>query len=696
MADKAIYELPAAETVQNEDLLVLEQGGVAKKLSGELLGDYVYAAAAEKIDEVNQAVADAQTAVNALEAQKDTIAQTIEAMADLGTDTTLSTTGMAADAKVTGDKISRFQTAVSDGYSFGIEAASGFEPVLFERGFYYSTPAEGSVSEQTTQANWWSAKRAITEGEKITVLGASQGSSQRLYAFLNSSSQVISRSGLKNYGTYTDTAPENAAYVVFNIQRNLTEPNPFYAFIGSGFLDYVPVIDSAIKNGGVINSTSGISTCDNAPEDCFVFVSSSGGTSAIADFPLSGAGWLLTIRNASQAMQIAYPWNLSQKQKYRVRQTGTWTEWETIQGDASPAQGDTYNNTYNITTTPSITTDTNGWLQPVDTDSTTEANATDMTGPIMSMLTDTGYCHLAPGVYWISGNIDLPAHATLEGCGRDTVIKLLSSVTSGYCIKTSQQCCIKDLYLTGGDTESWKTSSIGTRHGIYYIANADGQEAAQTPGFRNIIDNVYIHGFSGNGIYQHNTGGGLQQGIVITNCFIQRCTVGINIDYYSEYAKYIGNVIFACYYACINNGGNNVFSDCTFHGKVGFVIDNSSETKRNNAHGSAVGCTFNHINNTDADGSGKGGDAVVITNVTNGFVFTGCQIWYGAIKITSGRGIQFSDCLIGGDTPVITITGDSPTFFSSCLFHANPTITTGSSGSKFDNCYNYSGTAISG
>ena len=106
MADKQINQLVAASTMNDDDLLVMQQGGTAKKLSGKTLGDYVYAAAAGKVAEVNQAVADAQAAVSQLEADKDSIAQTVASMAQLGTDTALNTTGMAADAKAAGDAIS--------------------------------------------------------------------------------------------------------------------------------------------------------------------------------------------------------------------------------------------------------------------------------------------------------------------------------------------------------------------------------------------------------------------------------------------------------------------------------------------------------------------------------------------------------------------------------------------------------------
>lgn len=104
MADKTINELTAATTMGNDDLLVLQQGGVAKKLSGKQLGDYVYNAATEKVAEVNKAVDDARSSIN-------DIVESVQSMTELGTDTTLTTTGMAADAKAAGDKIAEVDEA---------------------------------------------------------------------------------------------------------------------------------------------------------------------------------------------------------------------------------------------------------------------------------------------------------------------------------------------------------------------------------------------------------------------------------------------------------------------------------------------------------------------------------------------------------------------------------------------------------
>ena len=109
MADKQIHELTAATQVNNEDLLVLQQDGAAKKLPGSVLVNYVSAGAQAKVTELSDAIdakiEEVQEAIDTAEGDINTIVQVVESMTELGTDTTLTVEGMAADAKATGDKI---------------------------------------------------------------------------------------------------------------------------------------------------------------------------------------------------------------------------------------------------------------------------------------------------------------------------------------------------------------------------------------------------------------------------------------------------------------------------------------------------------------------------------------------------------------------------------------------------------------
>lgn len=88
-----------------------EQGLIAElQAKGTAQVNRINQAAADVQAAVDQAesdaatiISDTQASINTLEAQKNTIAQTVASMAELGTDATLSTPGMAADAEAVGD-----------------------------------------------------------------------------------------------------------------------------------------------------------------------------------------------------------------------------------------------------------------------------------------------------------------------------------------------------------------------------------------------------------------------------------------------------------------------------------------------------------------------------------------------------------------------------------------------------------------
>lgn len=445
-------------------------------------------------------------------------------------------------------------------------------------------------------------------------------------------------------------------------------------------------------------------SCDDIAENCFLFVGSSGGVLTIPDAPYIGN--LMTMYVQSNiAFQMMYPWRGTDKIKYRSKNFDGWTSWSEIGSGGGTTtivqevSRDTYNNTYDITVSPTITTDANGWLQPVDTNTADETGKTDMTSAIMAMLNSTGYCHLAPGIYYVSGNIDMPADSMIEGCGKQTIIRLLQTQTSGYIVRMHTRSTLKNVCLSGGyNAGSISTPDIGGRKGINYIGNRDGQSSGVTPSTCTLcqIEGCWFENLD-SGFYGYNAGGGLQEGVEMSNCYFTRCKAGINIDYWTEYCKFVNCVMFQCYFACINNGGNNVFMNCTFHGVVGFLIDNSSGTKSNSAHGSVIGCTFNHIDNMnhpDLLGLGYG---IKVLDTTAGFLFANCQIWYGRIRIEDSTGVQITGCEIGGlgteSYPVIETTGTGMVFIDNCLFQSAPNFSIASP-SKFTNCWTYNGNAV--
>lgn len=525
------------------------------------------------------------------------------------------------------------------------------------------------------------------------------------YYTISDAYTVLNRvEGINLYGLKVEAYNEYATNFVIQYLSNTTNTtNPPYMYYrihtsGDTWTNWISFLTDQNAEKNLNAYASQFSSCDDIDRNCIVFVSLTSGQLAIPDFPYNNSGWLRTsVAGTANTLrlQIAYSYVVDNGWKWRRRDiTGNWSNWVEVSSNSGETiyetrlvSQDTYQNSYTINTSPTITTDTNGWLQAVDTNTLDETGKTDMTGAIMSMLNDTGYCHLGPGIFYVSGSIDMPENSTLEGCGKATTIRLLQTTTSGYCVRMSRFCTVKGIRFSGSYNDiNIDSGNIGTRSGIVLIGNSDGQSTSAVTPVDNYIDGCYFFNFSGNGIYQSNSGGSVVGALYMTNCFIQLCGAGININYYSEYCKYTNIIVNHCYYACINNGGNNVFTNCTFHGTVGFFIDNSNDDKRNNAHGSAVACTFNHIDNWNRPGTLGGGDAIRAVNVSNGYIFSGCQIWYGAINLDNCRGIQISDTLIGGGTPSITATGTYPLFMQNCIFQNSPTIHV-TSNSKFDYCY---------
>lgn len=76
--------------------------------------EQVEAAGASTISEVQQAVSDSQTAVASIDAQRDTMIAAIASVAGQGTDTTLTQSGVAADAKAAGSAIDALKYGEAD------------------------------------------------------------------------------------------------------------------------------------------------------------------------------------------------------------------------------------------------------------------------------------------------------------------------------------------------------------------------------------------------------------------------------------------------------------------------------------------------------------------------------------------------------------------------------------------------------
>ena len=104
--------------------------------------------------------------------------------------------------------------------------------------------------------------------------------------------------------------------------------------------------------------------------------------------------------------------------------------------------------------------------------------------------------------------------------------------------------------------------------------------------------------------------------------------------------------------------------------------------------------TFNHTDNMNRPDFLGSGSAVVILNGNHGYIFSGCQFWFGNIVIDNSRAITFSDCLFGNSDPVITVTGnDWGAFFHGNTFFNMPRLNVNIK-TRFVDCYTSDGTLV--
>lgn len=131
-----------------------------------------------------------------------------------------------------------------------------------------------------------------------------------------------------------------------------------------------------------------------------------------------------------------------------------------------------------------------------------------------------------------------------------------------------------------------------------------------------------------------------------------------------------------------------MFVNCGFNSnKVGFVIDNSLGDKPNSAHGSAIGCTFNHQDSNN-------GYAIKIINSTPGYVFEGCQIFYGKTLLDNAEGIVFTGCNFGSNEG-IEINSGKTVLYNGCIFGSSPALNKNNNNyTKFVNCFTRNGSTI--
>lgn len=315
---------------------------------------------------------------------------------------------------------------------------------------------------------------------------------------------------------------------------------------------------------------------------------------------------------------------------------------------------------------------------------TASKSTEDMTETIQKTLNQYGVCELPPGVFHVTGLV-VPQAGMLRGSGNATKLVLDGIIEDGAAIRISSEGCVRDLQIIGAEEKPDVKANPGSRHGILFEGNADADGECPVHA---TIENVSFLNFTGGAITCRNTGYSVDASLNVTNCYMTGCGVGINIPFWSEYNRFTNVSATRCGYGCINNGGNNIFVNCNFSGNnTGLLMDNSTGEARNNSHGSFVGCTFNHSGENE-------GYAIKIQGMSNGEVFSGCQIFFGKTLIIDSKGIQFAGCIMGRGTD-IHVKDSSAISFSDCMMwdeNSTPITTENSESVYINNCYSRNGT----
>lgn len=391
--------------------------------------------------------------------------------------------------------------------------------------------------------------------------------------------------------------------------------------------------------------------------------------------------------------------SLSKKDHYKrwMTASGNWKDWMQNSGADQPVYNVTqtfneYSNTYNVTSTPTITPDSDYVLNSTN-------DTTDRTSDIITMLNQLGICRLGVGVFYVNG-VDMPSDTMIIGSGAQTKVILLGDdSTEGYAIRMNSRCTVQDMAIMGSTVDYTDNSSAYpadtdyvNRHGILWQGNASG--ANNNIPRRGIISRCYISNFSGGGITCYDSGLNVISGINVSDCWIWHCYAGINIQFYSEFSRWTNVSCNTCHYGAIDNGGNQTFANCSFSKNiVGMMIDNSMSQSTNNSHGSVCNCVIDHSDENVGVG-------IKLLGVSNGELFSNIQLFYSSIEIDRCKGISLSNFDFGrsksdGRSGTVKITNNSFVIMDKFICRESPVISVdGTSKLIMTDCYTWTGEKI--
>ena len=301
-------------------------------------------------------------------------------------------------------------------------------------------------------------------------------------------------------------------------------------------------------------------------------------------------------------------------------------------------------------------------------------NDDDRSGEISALLNAFGMCMLEKGVYAIGSSIKMSENSRLAGTGSEIILG--DAVTDGSAVIMGSNCIITGVVINGGLTSA--PSSEGTRNGIEWTGDTL---------LTSFVDKCVITGFSGSGIFLHDTTAKTFRNLLIVNCRITACFVGIDFRRNSEFNRVSNCTIIANRYGIRNRGGNNHIGNCGLDANYcGILID--MDEGDNTGHGGISNCTINHSNHNNGYG--------IIIKDTGRMIISNCNLYYSKIKLENTNGNIINGCGFGNSTGW-EIDGGECSMFVNCMIASTaqtPITITNNTAVKVVNCFTRDGAEV--
>ena len=255
------------------------------------------------------------------------------------------------------------------------------------------------------------------------------------------------------------------------------------------------------------------------------------------------------------------------------------------------------------------------------------SGAPDNTAAIQAALNASRNVFIPPGT-WIASNLSVALSNTrIFGVGRASVLQQLTGATGALLTTGANAIELESLDLFGGNTGSYAgtASSPANRTGL----------SIQTQ-LNSSIRNCTIRGFANYGLLMADTTRDRLAHLKISDSAFYANWTNIQLgNEFAEYLKLVNVDVFYGRFGLVIASGNIQISNSkiTDNGIGVYVLGTAIG---NNAHGSVDGCLINH----------NSVYSIWCVDVTNGFAFTGCNVFDGDINLQRSSGVNINEGII--------------------------------------------------